>query len=421
MNADVKIIRGLAKEWSALASQSIMSERAALWTALHDLKPVRPPVIIETELMGDFITAAELKCCNPDLRAVEYNLRHGIKHVNLFGDDYILANSYPVQYSLIYENGDYGVSLQYITNPATRAITTNHPVKELSDVKKIKRKKVRVDVEASNARKKTLDELFDGALPVVFSSGYYNLPGLTKYLYDLIGMDNIYEWLIDEPNAIADIINLLKDDYTAYVKYLEHNNLLTPNNKNQMAGSGSYGYVSGLYSSGSVKLKNQWVWLESQESATISPAMFTEAFLPAMSEIAKLYGLVYYGCCEQLHDRFAYIEKAIPNIRSVSVSPWSDAEKMSGLLKNKYVFSKKLSPQFISDDVPNIKAQEKEITDTLKAAGGSPLEFIYRDVYEYKNNPKKFQDWIAVVKNNTKLQLNLNPDKICQMSKNLIV
>ncbi len=401
---DYQIIRDLTKEWSKLAKNSIMDERADVWTRLHDLNPIRPAIIVETELMSDFIKPEELMCEDLYLRTIERGLREGIKHVNSLDDDYILLDEFKLDYQLRYENADYGVGLEYIINNDTHAVLSNHPISTVSDIKKLKKRKIEVDFEKSLMTKKYLEEVFDGTINVNLQYANYNLPQLSKFILDLIGMDNMYFWLIDEPNAMAEMVEYIKDDYLSKMRNLEMNNALTLNNKNQISGSGSYGYVSGLNKSidGKVRMSDLWVWMESQETTTISPELFEDAFLPAMGEISKHFGLVYYGCCEQLHDRFERIEKYMNNIRSVSVSPWSDFVGMGKLLKDKYVFSKKLSPQFICFDDPDIKSQEKEIVLTLESVGNNLVEFIYRDVYEYRNDPMKFQNWINLVRKNIK-------------------
>ena len=60
--------------------------------------------------------------------------------------------------------------------------------------------------------------------------------------------------------------------------------------------------------------------------------MFEEFFLPYIAEVTRPFGLTYYGCCEAVHDRFDRIQKAIPNLRAVSVSGWSDLFRMGELL-----------------------------------------------------------------------------------------
>ena len=97
-----------------------------------------------------------------------------------------------------------------------------------------------------------------------------------------------------------------------------------------------------------VTLQDCWCWTDSQESAPISPAMFQEFFLPYIAEVTRPFGLTYYGCCEAVHDRFESVEKAIPNLRAVSVSGWSNLSRMGELLGKKYVYSRKPTPAYIS-------------------------------------------------------------------------
>jgi hypothetical protein len=102
-----------------------------------------------------------------------------------------------------------------------------------------------------------------------------------------------------------------------------------------MAGPRAYGYVSDLpgpESDGQVKLKDLWGWAESQESTVISPAMYKEFFLPYLARLSAKFGLVYYGCCEPVHDRLELIMQAIPNLRSVSVSGWADFRRVAEIL-----------------------------------------------------------------------------------------
>ena len=298
------------------------------------------------------------------------------------------------------QNYDYGVGLsyRYFDN---NAVMPNHPIKTVSDLKKLKKRSFRIDYESSLNQKAFLENLFDGILPVQLQLSDFNLPQISKYVFDLIGMENMYYWMIDEPQAMRDVIEYVKEDYIDKMKGFEKSGLLTLNNENQYSGSGSLAYISDLKQSKGKQtlLKDMWVWIESQETETISPDMFEDFFLPALKEVADLFHYTYYGCCEHLHDRFETIEKYIHNIRCVSVSPWSDKQIMGKLLGKKYVFSAKLTPQFISQDEPDEQAQEKElqcIYDSLQ--NKKQVEYIYRDVYEYKNNPDKFKRWIEKVK-----------------------
>ena len=142
---------------------------------------------------------------------------------------------------------------------------------------------------------------------------------------------------------------------------MEREGLLYQNTDTWMPCPGSYGFVSDLapMDGQPVRLKDCWCWTESQESAPISPTMFKDFYLPYLAEVTRPFGLTYYGCCEALHDRFECIQKAIPNLRAVSVSGWSDLFTMGEMLGKKYVYSRKPTPAYISGASPNWALVEK--------------------------------------------------------------
>jgi hypothetical protein len=180
-------------------------------------------------------------------------------------------------------------------------------------------------------------------------------------------------------------------------RLIEQEGLLNTAHHTGYAGSGSLAFVSDLPQKTGAELNESWVWMESQETETFSPAMFEELFLPAMAKIAECFGLTYYGCCEHLHDRMDRVLKYIPRIRAVSVSPWSDVNKMAEILDGKMVYSRKLNPVHICD-APMWDELEKDVRNVLRAVDGSPVEFIYRDVYSW-NDAKKFQECMKKIRN----------------------
>ncbi len=113
----------------------------------------------------------------------------------------------------------------------------------------------------------------------------------------------------------------------------------------------------------------------------ISPAMFARFFLPYMADVARLFGLIYYGCCEPVHDRWERIQQAMPNVRAVSISPWCDMRAMGEKLAGQTVFSRKPRPWLISGDAPDWDGLRQDLDETLSVVPSGCLEIIYRDVY----------------------------------------
>ena len=68
-----------------------------------------------------------------------------------------------------------------------------------------------------------------------------------------------------------------------------------------------------------------------QMLATVSPKMFKEFEVDYANQICERFGLVYYGCCDSLHDRMDQV-RMIPNVRKISMSPWVDQARGRNIL-----------------------------------------------------------------------------------------
>jgi hypothetical protein len=221
-------------------------------------------------------------------------------------------------------------------------------------------------------------------------------------LFKLIGNDNLLTWVYDNPRLIHSIMAVIRDDRKAHFRFMETEQLLYANTDTWMPCPGSYGFVSDLPQSDNngtdVRLKDCWCWTDSQESAPISPAMFNEFFLPYIAEVTKPFGLTYYGCCEAVHDRFTFIQKAIPNLRAVSVSGWSDLARMGELLGKRYVYSRKPTPAYISGAHPDWDLLRKDVRDTLAAARDCNLELCFRDIYTIEGDRPRLARWVQMTR-----------------------
>ena len=126
--------------------------------------------------------------------------------------------------------------------------------------------------------------------------------------------------------------------------------------------------------------------------------MFDEVYLPYIAEVANMFGLSYYGCCEGLDDRIEYVSKALPNLRTVSVSGWNDLYKIGELLGNNYVYSRKPTPSFLSGKSPNWDRLKKDIEDTFKSAKNGSLEIVVRDVYDIDGDMTRISKWVEMTR-----------------------
>jgi hypothetical protein len=181
---------------------------------------------------------------------------------------------------------------------------------------------------------------------------------------------------------------------------MQDEGLLCSNTDNQFGGPSCYGYVSDLPADKTedVKLKDLWTWSESQETEMMSPKMFAEFFLPAMAELANMFGMTYYGCCERLDHKIDYVLDSIKNVRIFSISGWTHVDEMMEKMGDKYVASKKPIPAIATN--AEWDAVKKEADQTYAAAkrNNTPVEIICRDVYAKTCTPERAIEWVRIWK-----------------------
>jgi hypothetical protein len=412
-----QVLRELATKWKAHASDPVMPERKRLWKAVHDLKPIRPAILFETASVDGFVDPSELRCADPFLRAVERNMRDTVRHADDVGDDIVVEPYFRFGWQLVLPS--FGVEVKQKPalmgdNETSLGYTFNFPIEKPQDFSKLKKREFGVDREKTARFKAMLEDAFGDILevrvgnydPFVAEPGDEGFCGnfffgLTWQIYRFIGNDGLLYWVYDAPETIHKLIAYMRDDRLAMFAFLEREGLLVPNTDTQMAGPRAYGYVSGLPGpdhKGPVKLKDLWGWAESQETINISPAMYKEFILPYQAALASRFGLIYYGCCEPVHDRLALLVEGIPNLRSVSVSGWSDLERVAEMLGNRYVYSRKPTPALVTGANPPWHLAKEDMLKTYKATKNCCVEILFRDLYTVNREMGRIAEWVRMTK-----------------------
>ncbi len=417
---DRNIIRELAAKWMELAALPVMVERKRLWKAVHDLRAERPMILFETDWIDGFVAEREVLCEDPFLRSIETDMRIKLRQAEELGDDIVFEPYYRLGWRM--EFSDYGVPVEIhsaMRKEESMAYSFSFPLATPEDIDRLKQRTFGVDRAETMRRKDILEDAVGDVLPVrlgnydpfvyefdvgEFGSLGFNgnfFFGLTWQVYRFIGNQGLLYWVYDAPEAIHRLISYMLDDRIALFEYVEKEGLLALNTDSQMAGPRMYGYVSDLPGPDAADeptLKNLWGWAESQEAENISPDMYKEFVLPYLAKLSERFGLVYYGCCERVDDRLESIIDAIPNLRSVSISGWSDLAKAAEMLGGNYVYSRKPTPAYISGDNPNWDLLKKDMKETYAAAKDCNIEILYRDVYTIGGDRSRLRKWVDMTK-----------------------
>jgi len=384
-------LRDLARTQREYANDPIMAERTARWMAHNACRGERPMVVIELNtFLPDFLPP--LRCESPAARTMERQLLTWIRNHELVDDDKVVPDVYVVRTRIHHQLCGLELTMDRGVDERGRAIGYHydHPIRDLRRDGDVLRPSVwSVDRQGTADERALAEDTLGDILPVVEENHSLDWGGMLSWrALRLMGMETMLTALYDAPAEFHHLMQFLRDDLLAYMRWQEEEGLLTLNNGNHYAGAGSYGFTDELPTeaygrTGRVGLRDRWHNLNSQETVGISPAMFGAFFAPYYHDVARVAGLVYFGCCEPVHTLWDPYIRTMPRLRKVSISPWCDEPFMGEALRGeRVVYSRKPMPQFLGMDGPlDEEAFGEHVAQTLRAARGCTVEFIYRDVY----------------------------------------
>ncbi len=410
--AEITRLRSLAQRYAEIAHSDDIKTKKRQWKAVRDLSPERPMILFETFSISGFVKDSELICENFYLRNAEKTFLYAIKQYEQVKDDIVLEPYFRLAWRVI--RSDYGVQIVEHHAENSLGYVSNFPISTPEDLSKLKPRSFFVDRERTLCVKQAFEGVFGDILPVVVGNydnwfadlGFTpfcgnNAPVITMDLFKLVGNENMMFWPYDCPEALNELMQFLSDDRQRFIHWLKEEKILSLNTDNQFAGPSGYGYVTGLPEVGTkeeVDFSDCWTWCESQETNLFSPQMYGELFLPHLAAYCNKFGLVSYGCCEPIDDRIELVMKAIPKLRTVSVSGWNNFEKVAEILSNKYVYCRKPNPTFISGPKPNWEGAKADIERTWKCTKDQVVEFVVRDVYDLNGDMNRISQWVEMTK-----------------------
>jgi hypothetical protein len=400
--ADLSILRDLAARVAEIAALPIQEEKRELWRALNALRPVRPMVMIDQVCWNEMNLDDQLtlRCEDPECRGHEDFLRRTLFQWKYFPVDMVVEPFLRVRKAI--SNTGFGVGWREdvaVTDPTNSVVghRFHNQFETEADLDMLQTPQISHDPAETERRLAVAHEIFDGLLDL-------RAEGLDPYLslWDPISTWMSVEgalWaLADRPEFMHRLVGKVTDGYLSMLDQLEEQGLLCgPQSLIHCTGAYTDELPAPGYDPARPRTKDLWMFGLAQMFSTVSPRMFKDFEVDYAGQLCARFGLVYYGCCDPLDRKMAEV-RLIPNVRKVSMSPWTDQELGASEISGEYVFSRKPSPALLAWDRFDEDAARADLQETkdICARHGCPLELILKDISTVRYDPLRLSRWAQI-------------------------
>lgn len=396
---DIEILRELARRVAEIAALPVQAETRAAWRALNGLKPTRPMFMIDQVCWNEMDVDHELtcRCEDPFCRRLETGLRRTLyRWAHMPADRVVEA---VVEVPKVIHNTGFGISVDedIAVKDPTSSVVGHHYHDQLrteDDIAKIKDPVIRFDAVATAEAEARSHEIFDGILDVRVQ-GQFPTYAMWDRIIQWRGTETPLYDLIDRPEFIHAIARRTTEANLCMLDQLEEQGLLgTHQTDIHCTGAYTDELPARDVDEAHPRAKDLWTFGMSQIFSTVSPEMHEEFERPYLTPWFERFGLVYYGCCEPLDLKMDMIRK-LPNVRKVSMSPWTQVQRGAEAMGGDFVFSRKPSPALVAVDNWRPEAVEQDLRETLDACRdhGCPCELILKDISTVNYQPQRLWQW----------------------------
>lgn len=364
----------------------------------------RPMVTIELGIFAGDIIPNLMRCQGEEARKLEWELLGRVANHKLFGDDSVIPAYLPVTIPTSFVPFGLPVTAEHALDTQGEDLGHhfNAQVSDLEeDFHKLGPSVYSVYPEEARKRQAELEELFGDILPArLVGHSMYFCP--TQDIVHIMSMEDMFFAMYDYPELFHKMMEMLSSDYLAFMDLMEREGILLPTTAEEHLAQGSYCFTDELPAAaeGPLTTREVWGYMDSQESAGISPEMYEEFVFPYYEKVSERFGLYSYGCCEAVDPFWDRCLSKAKNLRKLSISPWCNEEKMGEILKDrKTVYLRKPSPNLLGvGSELEEDAVREHFCRTAKAASGCKLEIAQRDVYHINNTPEKVKRYVQLIR-----------------------
>lgn len=395
---DKLILRELAKRYMDAAQDPVQTIRRNDWRKHNSLQQSLPLIYIRAFAWGE-MPEAKCICSDPFYREYENYLRYRLFWYDLH-DDSVFEPW--ITLPAIHKCYGWGVAVDRKISETTRgSFKVDYALKEPEDINKLRKPYHEIDEERTSANYAKIADAIGDIIPVSIdrSPAYKMWSGdISTDLGYLRGIENFMLDMVTEPEWLHQLSKFMSDGILeTHIQAEKAGDWGLDSHQNQ-----SMAYAEELPdpqpNSNGIQQKQLWGYMAAQEFACVSPAMHEEFLLKYQLPILNRFGLVAYGCCEDLTNKIEML-KQIPNLRRIAVSPFANVSKCAEQIEKNYVLSYRPSPS----DMVGYGFDENRITDILmrdlSACRNSVVDITLKDVETVQYDQNRVKNWIIITRN----------------------
>jgi hypothetical protein len=396
-NHDISILRELAKRYMEICSDPVQDERRRLWQRHNSLKATRP-LIYTRAFAWHEMPESKCVCEDPFFRQYE-NFFRMHQFWDSMEDDSIFEPWVTVQAS--HKCSGWGLSVeQEFSDEPGGSFKVDYQIRELSDIDRLRIPWHEIDEVKTSENVRRLTDAVGDIITVNVDRGpaYRAWSGdLSTDLGYLRGIEHIMLDMMDNPEWLHHLVKFMSDGVLKTHDEAEaagdwglcaHQNQAMPYAEELEAPAANRNGVS---------RSRLWGYMAAQEFTSVSPDMHEEFLLQYQLPIMKRFGLVAYGCCEDLTCKIDILRK-IPNLRRIAVSPFANVGKCAEQIGRDYVISYRPSPSdmvsygFSPDRIRSILRKD------LEACRECRVDITLKDVETVERDPRRVKNWVVLAR-----------------------
>ena len=401
MNAtDRCILRDLARRYLDICRRDVQRERRDLWRRHNSLRRTRPLIYVRAFAWQE-MPQSHLVCEDGLARHYENFFRDRLFH-DSFADDHIYEPWVAVGAAhILPRDGIWGLPVEWIASDQPRgARRWIPPIREPEDMARMVAPHHVID-EVATARR--VAEVADAIGDVITihvdrSPAYRTWNGdISTQLAYLRGLEQVMWDMMDRPAWLHELVGFMRDGILRTHDEAEAAGHWTLANHENQAMPYAEELADPAPNGPSVTRDRLWYFCASQELAAVGPTQFEEFMLRYQLPIMSPFGLVAYGCCEDLTRKIDVLRR-VPNLRRIAVAPSANVARCVEQIGTDYVVSYRPSPAdmvaygFDPDRIRGILRRD------LAACRACHVDITLKDVETVQSDPDRIRRWVEVTR-----------------------